>query len=224
MRGTETVDITPVLTGETVMISFRLVVAAICVLLAACSTPTGPSLQSPVAADGVATASVSPMTAATGQTPVTKAVGGGTFIITLADASTAVVDFSLSALSTTGDNVTGRFHHRTTLGGLAVEFVGETTCLTVDSVNHHAWIGGVIIENRSKHPSYTTPRTQPGEDIWFRVLDNGVADAPDDRSTFVGFAGDAGIGTSEEYCQVQIWPDGNARTWPVVRGNITLNP
>ncbi|MGH9348109.1 MAG: hypothetical protein ACRD26_12690 [Vicinamibacterales bacterium] len=206
------------------MISFRPAVAAICVVFAACSNPTGPSLQSAVALEGGASASAGPTTTATGHSPVIKAVGGGTFIITLADGSEAIVDFSMSGLSTPAGNATGRFHHRTTLGGLGVEFIGETTCLSVDPVNNRAWIGGVIVENHSEHPSFTTPRTQPGKDIWFRVLDNGVGKAPDDRSTFVGFEGDAGIDTSEEYCQVQIWPDGNARTWPVVRGNITVNP
>jgi hypothetical protein len=29
--------------------------------------------------------------------------------------------------------------------------------------------------------------------------------------------------TSEEYCQLQIWPDGNARTWPVESGNIVIH-
>jgi hypothetical protein len=95
----------------------------------------------------------------------------------------------------------------------------------VDAVNRRAWIGGVITKNLSEHPSFQAPRNEPGRDIWFRVLDSGEgAGADPDRTTFVGFEGDAGIITSAEYCAVQPWPDGNARTWPVTAGNIQVRP
>ena len=66
------------------------------------------------------------------------------------------------------------------------------------------------------------PATNPknGRDIRFRVLD----EPGGDRSTFVGFEGSAGFMTSAEYCAGQPWPAGNARTWPVVSGGITVSP
>ena len=55
------------------------------------------------------------------------------------------------------------------------------------------------------------------------VLDLGNGQADPDRSTFMGFEGGGGILTSDEYCAAKIWPDGNARTWPVVHGNIVIH-
>jgi hypothetical protein len=51
-----------------------------------------------------------------------------------------------------------------------------------------------------------------------------------DRSTFIGFTGDAGIQTSAEYCAVRPWPGPNdnppqpvdARTNPLISGNISV--
>ena len=65
---------------------------------------------------------------------------------------------------------------------------------------------------------------QPGKDIWFRVLDEGDEDeGPADRTTFVGFEGGAGIITSAEYCEVRPWPDDNARTNPLVEGDLEVD-
>jgi hypothetical protein len=36
----------------------------------------------------------------------------------------------------------------------------------------------------------------------------------------MGFVG--AIESSEDYCAMQIWPDGNARTHPVTSGQITV--
>lgn len=55
-----------------------------------------------------------------------------------------------------------------------------------------------------------------GEDASFRVLDSPNGD----RSTAMGFVG--AIPSSQAYCDMQIWPDGNARTHPVTNGQITL--
>ena len=69
---------------------------------------------------------------------------------------------------------------------------------------------------------YSTERTQPGRDVWFRVLDSGEGQSEPDRTTFLGFEGDADIITSQEYCDLAIWPDDNARTSPVTEGNIQV--
>ncbi len=104
--------------------------------------------------------------------------------------------------------------------GLVVEFDGRVTCLSIDAVNHRAWIGGKVKDNRSTDPAFLTAIHKNGRDIWFRVLD----EPSGDRSTFVGFEGAAGFITSEDYCAGQPWPADNARTWPVVSGGITIIP
>jgi hypothetical protein len=95
------------------------------------------------------------------------------------------------------------------------------TCLAVDAELGRAWVGGVITQNRSTNPAFTGSIHQVGHDIWFRVLDNGQGQDPADRTSFVGFEGI--IPTSEAYCEMRIWPDGNARTWPVTQGNIQVH-
>lgn len=133
--------------------------------------------------------------------------------------------FTFNAVGTGDGGVAGRLHYSLTLDGLAVEFYGRVTCFAVDSVTHRAWVGGVVTENLSAHPSFTTPRTQVGRDIWFRVVDNGEgSDAVPDRSTIVGFEGDRGILTSAEYCARRLWVDGDVGTHPVTEGNIQVRP
>jgi hypothetical protein len=105
-------------------------------------------------------------------------------------------------------------------GGLTVSFEAKVTCLSVDAVNHRAWIGGKIEKNESTDPDLQGAIHQKSHDIWFRVLD----DPTGDRSTFVGFEGSAGFLTSADYCAGRPWPAGNARTWPVVTGDITIRP
>jgi hypothetical protein len=46
-----------------------------------------------------------------------------------------------------------------------------------------------------------------------------LARADGDRSTTMGFVG--AIESSEAYCAMRIWPEGNARTHPVTSGQIT---
>jgi hypothetical protein len=120
---------------------------------------------------------------------------------------------------------TGRFHVKADEGGgLLIDFSAEVTCLAVDPVNHRAWIGGVITKNGSTDPGLLTAIQEPGHDIWFRVLDADEGPGATDRTTFTGFEGGGGIASSAAYCAAQIWPADNARTWPVVRGHISVRP
>ncbi|CAN5772289.1 hypothetical protein BH23CHL7_BH23CHL7_05790 [soil metagenome] len=147
--------------------------------------------------------------------------GGGKMLVL----GTMMGSFRYAALANDAGGAKGNFHFELELQGQHVEFDGAVTCVTFDSLNQRAWIGGVVTDNNSEHPSYTTPRTQVGEDIWFRVVDYGEgANDPEDRTTFVGFAGDRAIATSAEYCELQPWVDGDASTWPVVHGNLQVRP
>lgn len=181
-------------------------------LAIACHSPTGPI---PSVADIAGPA----VAAASGQRPGTS--GGGHYLF----ASTADVRFNFTAVETGNGGAAGDFFQSFEFGGLLIEFRGRVTCVSVDSATGRAWIGGVVIQNNSTHPQFTTERTQPGRDIWFRVVDYGEGSgAPPDRSTIMGFEGDRGIITSAEYCAAQLWVEGDANTHPVTQGNIQVRP
>lgn len=138
------------------------------------------------------------------------------------------VAFSMTALLRADGSAAGQaFHHAVVPAGV-IEFRTRVICLAIDAVNHRAWIGGVITENNSTDPARQQPRHQVGRDIWFRVVDyeNGGSGTAD-RSTFVGFEGDAGFLTSVAYCAGRPWPGPptdpvDARTNPVIEGNISV--
>lgn len=151
---------------------------------------------------------------------VVSTTGGGHYLI----GGSLDVSFSFSAKQKADGSANGQFRQSVVLSDQLIEFHGSVTCVTVDSVNHRAWIGGVVTKNNSEHPSFTTDIHQPGRDVWFRVLDSGEGKGDPDRSTFLGFEGGGGIITSQEYCDIAIWPDDNARTSPVTQGNIQVRP
>jgi hypothetical protein len=138
--------------------------------------------------------------------------GGGQFV----HPDFGAVMFAFTAVRHADGQVSGRFHqHQPSFG---FSYAGDVTCFAVDQVNHRAWIGGVLTQSNDPDPI-----TEIGDDAWFRVLDTGESADPD-RSTFLGFEmPPPGIVTSEEYCQLQIWPEDNARTWPVESGNLVIH-
>lgn len=163
--------------------------------------------------------------------PLAQTTGGGHYALTFSGV-TFPGDFSFSATEFADGRANGRFRYTLDLGdgidgvlaGGFIDFKGRVTCVSVDLEHGRAWVGGVITQNKSTQPFYRDdPTTQVGKDIWFRVLDRGEGQSPPDRTTFVGFEGNGGIITSEEYCEEQIWPDDNARTNPVTQGNIQVH-
>jgi hypothetical protein len=152
-----------------------------------------------------------PAGAATGP----RATGGGHVLF----AGEIDLAFSFSAVVLGDGTARGSFHHAFEFDGHQIDYWGTVTCLTIDAAEGRAWIGGVLTKVASTHPDVVE---LPGDDAWFRVLDTGPASPDDDRSTFMGFQGSAGIDTSEQYCAEQPWPDDNERTHPVVAGNITV--
>ena len=177
--------------------------------LAGCSEPrmTGPSAGS--IGSGRASAGVNGVQA--------SASGGGHYLLQgLYDTK-----FSFSA----NENGNGELRVFVDFGGAdgTASFAGVVTCMASDPATGRAWIGGVITQNNSTSPDYQVDITQPGRDIWFRVLDSGEGAAANaDRTSFVGFTGSAGIQTSAEYCAARIWAAGNARTHAVTSGNIQV--
>jgi hypothetical protein len=138
-----------------------------------------------------------------------RATGGGSFLF----GGSIPMQFSFSAVAHADGSAIGSFHHFYVFGGFTYNLWGTVTCVTFDAANHRAWIGGVLTKVSSTDPD---PGVAPGDDAWFRVLDS-----PDgDRSTAMGFVGV--IESSEAYCELQDWPDGNLRTHPVTEGQIKV--
>jgi hypothetical protein len=189
-----------------------------CVVVAVALVAT--ACQSPTHSDSALLLEAGTETLAVTAGPPAGTTGGGVYSF----ANTADVRFNFNAIATGRGNATGHLFQSFVFGGELIEFRGRVTCFSVDSTTGRAWIGGVVTENNSTHPQFTTPRTQPGRDIWFRVLDGGEGAnaAEPDRSTISGFEGDRGIITSADYCAAQLWVDGNANTHPVTEGNIKV--
>ncbi len=184
--------------------------AALAIAVAGCEAPAPTAPLATGEAPGVALAQAA---------GPARASGGGV----LDFGGGLLVHFAFSAVQQgPGLQAKGNFNFSTELGGELIDFHARTTCLAVDAAAGRAWIGGVVTQNKSTHPGWTTSIHEPGDDIWFRVLDMGEGSADPDRSTFVGFEGAGGIITSEEYCIARIWPDGNARTVPQSAGNIQV--
>jgi hypothetical protein len=142
-----------------------------------------------------------------------KVTGGGQFVHPVF----GTVTFGFVAIRHADGSVSGQFHQNQ--HDLGFKYKGDVTCFATDPDNHRAWIGGVLTGSNDPDPV-----TEVGDDAWFRVLDLGEGQSPPDRSTFMGFEQPPpGIVTSEEYCQLRIWPEGDARTWPVVSGNIVIH-
>jgi hypothetical protein len=179
----------------------RACLAACAFLLVACDNPTQPPNQTPQASvQGVQH----------------TATGGGHFTVLPFG---LYVQFAFSGIQHDSGDSSGEFHHTYYDGVTTTTIDGTVTCLAFDDVNHRAWIGGVATRVRTGDP---TEDLQPGDDVWFRVVDNGVAQDPPDRSTTMGRKGSAGFDTSAAYCAGKPWPAGDARTWAVTSGNITV--
>jgi hypothetical protein len=127
------------------------------------------------------------------------------------------VRFAFAAVSLPNGSAAGGFIQKYTLDGLTTIYTGRVTCVAFDDVNHRAWVGGVLTSVHSDDPSETHVA---GDDAWFRVVDYGRDGATPDRSTVYGFKG--AIPTSSEYCRLKIWAPDDARTWPVIAGEITV--
>lgn len=177
----------------------------------ACQAPIDP-----VSTEETVDLSSPELSAVAGGSVVAATGGHGTYLLS----GVLEIDFDWSLQMGSDGRATGEFHQAVVLDGQLISFDGKLTCLTVDPVNHRAWVGGVVTRNDSEHPDFLTDINEVGDDVWFRVLD----EPGNDRSTFLGFEGAAGIITSAEYCEAQIWPDNNDRTHPVIVGSIAVKP
>jgi hypothetical protein len=168
--------------------------------------PSGPS------ADG-GTASLNRVTAST--------TGGGQAQL---PAGFSALKFSFNAKAKADGTADGVFSQLYETASGTVDFAGRVTCVSFDAANGRAWIGGIITRNTSTNPARQGGIFEEGHDVWFRVVDNGEGQSPDDRTTVFGFEGGGGIATSADYCAAQLWTANDANTWAVVGGNIQVRP
>ena len=136
--------------------------------------------------------------------------GGGSILF----AGTIPMQFGFSAIQRGDGTTAGSFHHAYTDDVGSYQFFGKVTCLAYDEATGRAWIGGVLTNVITNDPDVGL---EAGDDAWFRILDS----EDGDRSTAMGFVGV--IESSEAYCAMKIWPDGNARTHPVTSGQVVLH-
>lgn len=186
---------------------------------------------SAVAALVVATACESPTTHTSSEVVLSTnhvnglsvAMGGGHYVISIPGLPDLPGQFAFNAVQRNADgDAVGHMRFTLDFLGQEIDFKGRVTCVTMDLHEGRAWIGGVVTQNLSKAEPWASGEIyEPGKDLWFRVLDVGEGVPEADRTTFVGFEGAADIITSPEYCEKQIWADGNARTWPVT-GNVQV--
>lgn len=147
--------------------------------------------------------------AALGAYPGATVTGGGWFLF----GGSIPMQFSFAGVQRPDGTAQGTFHHFYTDDVGTYEMWGVVTCLAFDQAIGRAWVGGVLTNVTTNDPEFPFVA---GDDAWFRVLDSPAGD----RSTAMGFVGV--IPSSEEYCRLRIWPDGNARTHPVTSGEITV--
>ena len=147
-----------------------------------------------------------------------SATGGGFYVIPV----NVPIQFSFSASQRPDGEAAGEFHIAFSDSGFEYDINGTVTCMASEPSTGRAWIGGVVTSNTSTDPDLQTDIHEVGDDVWFRVLDAGEGHGAVDRTSFLGFEGAAGLTTSAEYCAARIWPDDNARTWPVINGNISV--
>jgi len=152
-----------------------------------------------------------------------SAAGGGKAFVTSPPPAIGTAEFAFVAVQHANGTARGLFRMVRQRAGFNVDFLGAVTCMAVDPVTHRAWIGGVVLRNDSDDPNHTLEIHQPGQDVWFRVVDNGEgSQAPPDRSSVYGFKGAAGVNTSAEYCALKLWPAGEANAFELTQGNIQV--
>ena len=156
----------------------------------------------------LATMALVPSTALAAGAPE-RVTGGGWFLF----GGSIPMQFSFSGVQHADGSASGSFHHAYTDDVGSYQFFGTVTCLAFDADTGRAWIGGVLTNVISNDPDVGLAA---GDDAWFRVLDR----PGNDRSTSMGFVGD--IESSEAYCAMRIWPEGDARTHPVTSGQIKV--
>jgi hypothetical protein len=138
--------------------------------------------------------------------------------------------FQFVATRRADGTVTGHFYQSRERAAGLVEFYGVVTCVTIDpNFPGRARIGGIVTVNNSTDPAFLTADHQVGDDVWFRVEDNGDGSGATEKSTTYGFKPTL-VNTSAEYCALaftgtdaagnQLWNP--ASIFPLAQGSINV--
>jgi hypothetical protein len=154
---------------------------------------------------------------------VASANGSGCFDLSGAGLGPGCIE--VNAVRFADGTAGGDFRMRRPGSGGIVDFAGRLVCFVVDAASNRAWVGAKVTQNRSTDPAALTDIHEPGDDVWFRIVDySDIDNAGSDRTTVLGFEGSAGFLTSIEYCEGRPWPAGDARTWPLFKGDLQVRP
>ena len=108
--------------------------------------------------------------------------------------------FQFVAIRRDDGSVTGHFSQSRMRATGLVEFEGIVTCVTINpNFPGRARIAGIVTVNNSTDPAFLTTNHEVGDDVWFRVEDNGNGADANDKSTTYGFKPTL-VNTSAEYC------------------------
>ena len=151
--------------------------------------------------------------------------GGGHFVGLFFPGAPGRFAFAARQRDPASGDADGRYRFSGVIDGLSVEIQGRITCMTVDPQNPgRAWMGGVITRNRSEHPLYTGPTSQPGRDSWFRVVDygEGAGASQPDRVSFIFVEPTGGFTRARDFCDARLWFPEDRLTNPLSGGNIQV--
>jgi hypothetical protein len=192
---------------------------ALVLLLAACMNggePSAPSISAPT--DGASKDNH-------GNGIVRHAMGAG--VVDLTAANGGYADFQFVAHGRADGTASGHFRQSRMRNGNLVEFSGEVICLTMDpAFPGRARIGGIVTENNSTDPGFTTANHVVGAHVWFRVTDGEAGGDAADASTTYGFKPTL-VDNSPAYCALPFtglpwWNPGSI--FPLLRGEIVVIP
>jgi hypothetical protein len=134
--------------------------------------------------------------------------------------------FAFVAMKLGNGKSVGTFYQSRMRATGLVEFAGVVTCVTIDpNFPGRARIGGIVTKNNSTDPAFLTENHEVGDDVWFRVEDNGPANTQQ-KSTTYGFKPTL-VNTSAEYCALPfdgptVWNP--ATIFPLAKGFIDVKP
>lgn len=103
------------------------------------------------------------------------------------------------------DKVAGTIKYTTFLDDGKIDLVAQVDCGHYEMSTTRAWLAGKIEENKSNHPEYKDGRYAAGQPVWLRFEESATHPEPPAKVSDLGFAGDGGVESSDDYCASKAW-------------------